>query len=421
MKNPLLVLLVLAVACFPTILTLPTESAGSVTTTSTNPVTTTSTNTVTTTSADSVTTDNVTETTTVTLADTTEPIAATNFVTDLHSVIKLRTRLFDPTKISATTEMKYIQLPNDAGLMPVVGYGTWQAKDEDLEKALEAALEAGYRHIDTATVYENEHVIGNVLDRWMKAGKVKREELFIVTKLPPSGNRPSNVESFIKKSLEKLKVDYLDLYLVHTPFSFAEGPEVHPVNEDGTFKLDLTTDHIAVWKEMEKQVDAGRTKAIGLSNFNKTQISRVLKEARIPPANLQVELHVYFQQKELQAFCKEHNITMVAYSPLGSQGTGKLFGIDIPNLMENPVVKKIAEKHSRKPAQVLLKFIVQNDIAVIPKSTNPERLKQNINILDFQLSDEDMTELTALDQGKEGRILDFSFIKGVKDHPEFPF
>lgn len=342
-------------------------------------------------------------------------------VTDLHSVINLRSKLFDQSNMSATSEMKYIQLPNSAGLMPVVGYGTWQAKDEDLEKALEAALEAGYRHIDTATVYENEHVIGKVLDKWLKAGKVKREELFIVTKLPPSGNRPSNVESFIKQSLEKLKLDYLDLYLVHTPFSFVEGDDLHPRDENGTFKFDHSTDHVAVWKELEKQVDNGRTKAIGLSNFNPKQISRILKAARIPPANLQVEMHVYHQQKELVAFCKENNITMVAYSPLGTQGTSKLLGIAIPKLMENPTVVKIAEKHSKTPAQVLLKFLVQKGVAVIPKSTNPDRLKKNIEIFDFQLTDEDMSELEALDQGAKGKILDFSFMKGVKDHPEFPF
>lgn len=305
--------------------------------------------------------------------------------------------------------------------MPLVGYGTWQSKDEDLEKALEAALEAGYRHIDTATVYENEHVIGKVLERWLTSGKVKREELFIVTKLPPSGNRASNVEAQIKKSLDKLKLDYLDLYLVHTPFSFVESDSLHPVAEDGSFKFDNTTDHVAVWKEMEKQVDAGRTKAIGLSNFNPKQISRVIKEARIPPANLQIELHVYHQQKELVAFCKENNITIVAYSPLGTQGTSKLLGIEIPNLMSNPVVMKIAKKLSKTPAQILLKFIVQKDIAVIPKSTNPERLKKNIEIFDFQLSDEDVTELEALDQGEKGRILDFTFMKGVKEHPEYPF
>lgn len=343
------------------------------------------------------------------------------FVTDLHSVIKLRTQLFDQRNISAMTEMKYIPLPRDAGLMPVVGYGTWQAQDDDLEKALESALEAGYRHIDSATVYENEHVIGRVLERWISAGKVKREELFIVTKLPPSGNRASNVEAQLKKSLEKLKLDYLDLYLVHTPFSFVEGDDLHPRNEDGSFKIDNTTDHIAVWKEMEKQVDANRTKAIGLSNFNSTQISRILKQARIPPANLQVELHVYHQQKDLVAFCKEHDITMVAYSPLGTQGTSKLLNITIPNLMENPVVLKIAKNHSKSPAQILLKFITQKDIAVIPKSTNAERLKNNIQIFDFQLTDDEVAELEGLDQGDEGKILDFSFMKGIKDHPEYPF
>nr|CAD7434522.1 unnamed protein product [Timema monikensis] len=285
---------------------------------------------------------------------------------------------------------------------------------EELETALETALEEGYRHIDTAYVYQNEDAIGRVLSRWLSAGKVTRDELFIVTKLPPVGNRPEGVSKYLGRSLKSLGLDYVDLYLVHVPYGFKEkDEELTPTAEDGSVLLDNDTDHAAIWKAMEEEVTKGRTKAIGLSNFNEKQIERVLKGAVLPPANLQVELHIYFQQRRLVEFCKKHDITVCAYSPLGSRGTaGLLSSKELPDLMDNPVVKEIAERLSRTPAQVLLRHTVQRGIAVIPKSTNKDRIRQNFKVLDFTLSDEDVSKLDALDQGPVGRIVDFSFFKG---------
>ncbi|PSN52813.1 Alcohol dehydrogenase [NADP(+)] [Blattella germanica] len=288
--------------------------------------------------------------------------------------------------------------------MPAVGFGTWQSTDEELEAALNAALEAGYRHIDTAYVYENEAAVGRVLNKWISSGKVKREDLFIVTK------------KYLKRSLENLGLDYVDIYLVHVPFAFQErGEEIHPLTEDKKVLLDTTTNHVEIWKEMEKQVDAGLAKAIGLSNFNIAQMERVIKAARIPPANLQVELHVYFQQNELVDFCKKNDIVVCAYSPLGSRGTAKLFKAIGVELVE------VAKKHNKTSAQILLRHIIQRGIAAIPKSTNPERILQNFQVLDFELSSDDMAAINKLDQGPEGRILDFGFFKGIKEHPEYPF
>ncbi|XP_012268795.1 aldo-keto reductase family 1 member A1 [Athalia rosae] len=309
-------------------------------------------------------------------------------------------------------------------IMPALGFGTWQATDAELEAALTAALEAGYRHIDTAPVYENEHVIGKVLHKWLSSGKIKRDELFIVSKVPPSGNRPSGVDKWIKRSLKDLQLDYLDLYLIHTPFSFEEvGEELHPVDKNGEIKLDKSTNHLQVWAEMEKQVAAGRTKAIGLSNFNMEQINKVLTVTKVPIANLQIELHVYFQQRELVEYCKKNGITVTAYSPLGSRGLVKLMGkVDsLPDLLANPVVLKIGERRKKTPAQILLRYTLQRGIAAIPKSTNPERLKKNIDLFDWELTAEDTDELDALDQGSSARICDFGFFKGIKNHPEFPF
>ncbi|XP_015586347.1 alcohol dehydrogenase [NADP(+)] [Cephus cinctus] len=317
----------------------------------------------------------------------------------------------------------FLTLPTGQHL-PALGFGTWQATDAELETALDAALEAGYRHIDAASAYENEPIIGKVLKKWLDAGKVKREELFIVSKLPVVGNRPSGVEKWLKKSLKDLQLDYLDLYLVHAPFTLEEvGTELHPVNEKGEIRIDTSTDHIKVWAEMEKQVADKRTKAIGLSNFNIQQINKILAAAKLPVSNLQIELHVYFQQKELVEFCKSKGITVTAYSPLGSRGLVKLLGKTdtMPDLLKNPTVVKIAQKIGKSPGQVLLRYIIQKGIAAIPKSTNPQRIKENIDLFDWELQSSDMDDLNALDKGSSARICDFSFFKGIRNHPEFPF
>ncbi|XP_076299187.1 1,5-anhydro-D-fructose reductase [Lasioglossum baleicum] len=309
--------------------------------------------------------------------------------------------------------------------MPMLGFGTWQATNEDeLENALNAALEAGYRHIDTAPVYENEKIIGRVLRKWIDSGKIKRSDLFIVTKLPPCGNTPAGVEKWIKKSLEDLQLEYLDLYLIHTPFTFLEiDGKLYSFDENGDIIMDKTTDHLKVWAEMEKQVECGRTRAIGLSNFNRSQIERVVKNAKIKVSMLQIELHVYFQQKELVKYCKEQNIPVTAYSSLGTRGFVKMMNKTekIPDMLQNDVVLEIAKKYQKTAAQVLLRYIVQNGIATIPKSTNPERIKGNIQVFDWTLLPEDIEKLRNLDQGEAARICDLEFLKGIKSHPEYPF
>ncbi|XP_066247891.1 aldo-keto reductase family 1 member B1-like [Euwallacea similis] len=310
---------------------------------------------------------------------------------------------------------------NGSGI-PVVGLGTWQCTDKkELEAALNAALESGYRHIDTAFAYRNEDVIGNVINQWFSEGKLKREDLFITTKLPLEAIAPDKVEEFLKKSLKSLQLTYVDLYLIHFPVGIKaqDNPSLHLET--------IPTDHLAVWKKMEEQVDAGLTKAIGVSNFNIKQVERILKNSRIQPACLQIENHVFLQQTELVKYCQDNGIVVVAYSPLGSPGIGAFharFGSEpknVPKILEDPTMKRIADKHKKTPAHVALKFLLQRNIVVIPKSVTESRVKQNIKLFDFTLDDDDIKSLKALDVGEDARVCDFSFSKSLSAHPEWPF
>ena len=326
------------------------------------------------------------------------------------------------TRASATKTIK-LSSGHD---MPVVGLGTWQINPDDVDRAVTAALENGYKHIDTAFVYGNEEAIGKSLKKYFDNGG-KREDLFITTKLPPFGNRAADIEPILKNSLEKLGLQYIDMYLIHFAVGFKRDPsKLEPAKDkDGNMILDLDTDHLAMWKAMEAQVKAGQAKSIGLSNFNVAQIENIMKNAEIKPSNLQIELQAYNQQKPLRETCAKHNIAVTSYSSLGSPGSDPdrktNSTLALPRLLDHPVVQKIAKDHNKSTAQVLLRHIVQNGMIVIPKSTNPERIKQNIDIFDFELTADEMKELNGLDRGEEGRIFDFSVFKGVKEHPQYPF
>ncbi|CAG0920665.1 unnamed protein product [Notodromas monacha] len=320
---------------------------------------------------------------------------------------------------------------NSGTKMPIFGLGTWQSRDESAEAAIDCALENGYRLIDTAYVYGNEALVGKVLKKHFDSGKLKREDIFITTKLPNTANRPESVEKYLKKELASLGLDYVDLYLVHMPVGLVELSEddLLPTDkETGMALFDPDSDHVKLWKAMEEQFEAGRAKAIGVSNFNIQQLQRILDNCKIPPANNQVEIHAYLQQPELVKFCADNKITVTSYATLGSPGRvdfHEALGLpkaEIPDLMENPVVVEIAEKHSKSPAQILLRFIMQSGIAVIPKSVTPARIKSNSEVFDFELSADEMASMKALDKGPKARGFTMvDIFKGIVDHPEFPF
>ncbi|CAG7718843.1 unnamed protein product, partial [Allacma fusca] len=271
----------------------------------------------------------------------------------------------------------------------------------------------------------NEAVIGNVLKRWLDSGKIKREDLFILTKLPPIGMRPEHVPHFIQLSLKNLQLDYLDLYLVHCPvgFQYVDAKQLFPMEGD-TLSVDTKTDLEAIWGAMEAQVEKGLARSIGISNFCRSQIERIMKVSKIQPANHQIELHAYFQRPALMETCRKHNITVVAYAPIGSPGRKQYYehrglAFEPISILEDQEVLDIAKNHSKTPAQILMKFLVQQDIAVIPKSTNPERLLQNFDLFNFELTSTEMERLKALDKGEAGRTFNAELLgPAILNNPE---
>jgi len=306
--------------------------------------------------------------------------------------------------------------------MPVVGLGTGRSRGKDVAISVNAALESGYRHIDTAHAYQNETEIGKVLDDWFGSGKLKREELFITTKLPTIGNRRSDVTEFLKKSLAALNVEYVDLFLIHCPVGFKrlDDDNLRPVDSEGNLCLDNETDLEDLWKGMEAEVVSGRARAIGLSNFNGIQISRIVKSCSIKPANLQIEVHAYHQQPELVQLAQNLDIPVCAYAPLGAPYKQTITA-DHPNLLNHPVVKEIAKCFGKTTAQVLIKFLIQQKMIVIPMSSSHKHLSDNLQVFDFELNSKQMDALTKLDEGGKGRMFTASASKGASNHPEYPF
>jgi len=308
--------------------------------------------------------------------------------------------------------------------MPIIGLGTWQGAEQEVFNAVKTALELGYRHIDTAFAYKNEKGVGAAIKEVINSGKLKREDVFVVTKLPSNAIRPEHVKRFLELSLKNLQLDYVDLYLVHTPFGFQHvtDDDHFPMNEKKEPLLDVSTDLPAVWKKMEEMVKLGLTKSIGVSNFSYEQIDRITKGGRTIPATNQVECHAYLQQKKLFEYCKKKGITITAYGPIGSPGLKNLMekfrGIkyEMPSLLGDPIVKQLSEKYKKTPSQILLRFLVQQGIIVIPKSVSPSRIKENFEIFDFKLSSDDFTTLESLD--KNTRLFDFTKF-GMANHPEY--
>jgi len=303
---------------------------------------------------------------------------------------------------------------NNGLKVPQFGLGTWKSKPGEVTQAVKDAIDAGYRHIDGAFVYQNENEVGTAIVQKLKEGVVKREDLFITSKLWNSFHSPKLVVPALKKTLELLGVDYLDLYLIHWPMGYKEGGGLFESDSNGK-QLYSDVDYVDTWKQMEECVKQGLTKSIGISNFNKKQVERILAVATIKPVMNQVECHPYLNQQKLIDFCKSKDILITAYSPLGSPDRPWAKPGD-PSLLDDPKLKTIAEKYGKSTAQVLIRYQLERGTVVIPKSVTKSRIIENMNIFDFQLNKDDIKTIDAMDCN--GR---FVGLAPMKDHPHFPF
>ncbi|MFF4405996.1 aldo/keto reductase [Streptomyces sp. NPDC001262] len=258
---------------------------------------------------------------------------------------------------------------NNGVEMPQLGLGVWQVPDAEATAAVSTALEAGYRSIDTAAVYENEAGTGKALT----SSDIPRDELFVTTKLWNSASETWTRDGVLREfdaSLAKLGLDYVDLYLIHWPRAMRD-------------------DYLTIWRAFAEIAESGRAKAVGVSNFHVPQLERLLAETSLVPAVNQIELHPHFSQAELRAFHAEHGIATEAWSPLGQGG----------ELLKAPVLAGIAAKHGKSAAQVVLRWHLQLGNVVIPKSVTPSRIRENIDVFDFTLDEDDMKAIAALDNG----------------------
>ena len=270
--------------------------------------------------------------------------------------------------------LRYTKIPlnNGSGAIPALGFGTLIPDPIATRIATKAALEAGFRQLDASERYRNEKEVGEAIQDVFKAGKINREEVCIATKVWNNNHRPERVKPAFEASLKRLQIDYADLYLIHTPFAFQPGDEQDPRDASGNVIYDKGVTLLDTWGALERLVDKGRCKAIGLSNVSLAQTQEIFEAARIKPAVVHVESHPYLPQWDLLDYCTKNGIVLQAFAALGHSSE--------PNLLEDPVITAIAKRVNKTPAQVLLAWAIQRGTALLTTSKTPSRIKENFNV-----------------------------------------
>lgn len=265
-----------------------------------------------------------------------------------------------------------IPLAHGSGAIPAVGFGTLIPDPLATRQATKAALETGFRHLDCAERYRNEDAVGDAMQEVFKAGSVRREDVFVTTKLWNSNHRPERVRPAFDASRRRLQLDVIDCYLIHTPFAFQPGDEQDPRDERGRVIYDRGVTLAETWQALERLVDDGHCKSIGLSDITLERLREIVAVARIKPAVVQVESHPYLPEWELLEFCREHGIVLLAFAALGHAMK--------PSVVEDPVITAIAQRVGKTPAQVALAWAVQRGSAFLTTSTKPQRIRENFDI-----------------------------------------
>jgi diketogulonate reductase-like aldo/keto reductase len=265
-----------------------------------------------------------------------------------------------------------IHLNHGSGAIPAVGFGTLIPDPLATKQATRTALEVGFRHLDCAERYHNEVAVGDAIQDAFKAGTLQRNDLFVTTKLWNSNHRPERVKAAYEASCRRLQLDQVDCYLIHTPFAFQPGDEQDPRDQHGQVIYDEGVTLAETWQGLERLVDDGRCKAIGLSDITLEKLREIVAIARIKPAVVQVDSHPYLPEWDLLAFCREHKIVLLAFAALGHAME--------PNLLADPVIAAIAQRVHKTPAQVALAWAVQRGTAFLTTSTKPRRIQESFDI-----------------------------------------
>lgn len=287
----------------------------------------------------------------------------------------------------------------DGAEMPILGLGTWKSAPGEVYQAVKEALKVGYRHIDCAPIYGNEKEVGRALTEAFDEGIVRREEVWITSKLWNNAHAPKAVQPALEQTLKDLQLDYLDLFLIHWPVAQKEE-SVLPESPSDFLSLEDRPIQ-KTWEAMENLVDLKLVRHIGVSNFSIPKLEQLLQAARIKPAMNQIELHPYLQQPQMLDFCKKNNIFLTGYSPLGSSDRPEgLKAENEPVLLQDEKVAQIAAQKEASPAQVLISWAIHRGTAVIPKSVNPARIQQNLEAANVVLTPQDMAALESLDKAR---------------------